>query len=115
MNALRFLTVAGFAIAAAGCTTVIIRPAKAPECTVPAILKDACSSTAKLGDQVTYGDLPGIALNVRQDFAECRNTYIALMHSYEICVDGLKQFNQNLKKLEEQVRNKYKDAEVIED
>jgi len=114
MNAIR-LAVFAVVLACAGCKTVIIRPAAAPECAVPAEFRNACIATATLTEQVTYGDLPDIALRARRDFVECHKTYGALLQSYDFCTGQLKQFNEKLKKLEDDVKGQYKDAEVRED
>lgn len=97
-----------------GCQTVIIRPASAPICEIPAEFQNACIETAKLSDELTYGDLPNLALSARNDYVECRKTYQKVMKSYDICSSGLTKFNQSLKNLEDQMKGKYKDAKVIQ-
>jgi hypothetical protein len=114
MSGLRVLVLAAAALCA-GCETVIVRPASAPECSIPAELKSACADTVTLGDPVTYGDLPEIALNTRADFTACRLSYLRLREAYQICVDGQKQFNDSLKKFEDEARRKHKNASVLQE
>jgi len=113
MSAIRLAAIA-VALACAGCKTVIIRPTMALECALPVQFQNKCVATAALAQQVTYGDLPDVALRARQDFVECRKSYVALLESYEFCTGQLNLFNEKLKKLEDDVKGKYKDAEVRE-
>lgn len=108
------LAFAAIALCCAGCKTVIIKPAAAPECFVPPQLPNACVATATLSPQLTYGDLPEVALRARTDFLECSTSYTALLGSYKICTDQQRRYNQQLKVLEDELKKKYKDAEVLE-
>lgn len=102
-------------ILCAGCETIVIRPASAPICPeIPTELTNACQESATLKDSLMYGELPEVILNTRKDFIECRKTYNKVIDSYNICVSGLKNFNQSLKNLEDRMKDKYKDATFIQ-
>lgn len=113
MNPIRLISLA-VALSCAGCKTLIVRPSPAPECIVPVELKSACVETAALAQQITYGDLPDVVLRSRQDFVECRKTYVNLLQSYEFCTSQLRKYNEKLKTFEDETRRRYKDAEVVE-
>jgi hypothetical protein len=98
----------------AGCSSpVIIQPAEAPVCIVPEAAKDACGATAKLAEGLTYGDLPELARQTRQDFMECRRAYVLLASAYQSCVDDLNHFNQSLERLKREARERQKGATLV--
>lgn len=105
---------AGALLMCTGCHTVIIRPASAPVCEMPTEFRNACPQTATLGAAPTYGELPKLALDAGKDFAECRATYIKVVSSFDNCIAGLKNYNESVKKLEEETKQKYKNATVIQ-
>ncbi len=115
MNTFRVALTSALVLCSSGCChTVIIRPASAPNCEIPAEFLNACIEKAKPGDALTYGDLPDLVLSTRKDFVECRKTYQEITKSYSTCVAGLSKYNKSLKTLEDQMKGKYKDATIVQ-